>query len=154
MFCDRCGIRLHDAASFCPSCGKPAGTTPLMPPQGRLAGHIRLLGIFWLALSALRVIPGLVLIFLGSGRLFLGAPPLLYDMLSVIGWILLPIGAIGAAVGWGLLARQSWARMPAIIFGAINLPDIPFGTALGIYGLWVLLPAESEQAYRTMSRAA
>jgi hypothetical protein len=34
------------------------------------------------------------------------------------------------------------------------LIDIPFGTAIGIYSLWVLLPAESEQEYRTMSQAA
>jgi len=44
--------------------------------------------------------------------------------------------------------------MLAIVFGAISLIDIPFGTAIGIYTLWVLLPAESEQEYRTMSRAA
>jgi hypothetical protein len=44
--------------------------------------------------------------------------------------------------------------MLAIIFGAVSLIDIPFGTAIGIYTLWVLLPAESEQEYKTMSGAA
>jgi hypothetical protein len=32
--------------------------------------------------------------------------------------------------------------------------DMPFGTAIGIYSLWVLLPAASEEEYRRMSRAA
>ena len=32
--------------------------------------------------------------------------------------------------------------------------NIPFGTALGIYTLWVLLPAEAEQEYNQESRAA
>ena len=50
MFCDRCGTRLSDPANFCPTCGKTARTTPLMPVQSRIAGHVRLLGIFWLAL--------------------------------------------------------------------------------------------------------
>jgi hypothetical protein len=31
---------------------------------------------------------------------------------------------------------------------------VPFGTALGIYTLWVLLPGDSEQEYRRLSRAA
>jgi hypothetical protein len=44
--------------------------------------------------------------------------------------------------------------MLAVIFGGISLIDIPFGTALGIYTLWVLLPAESEAEYRSMSQSA
>jgi hypothetical protein len=44
--------------------------------------------------------------------------------------------------------------MLTIIFGAFSLVDLPFGTALGIYTLWVLLPAESEQEYRTMAETA
>ena len=44
--------------------------------------------------------------------------------------------------------------MLAILFGAISLIDIPFGTALGIYTLWVLLPAEHEEEYRALSHAA
>jgi hypothetical protein len=31
---------------------------------------------------------------------------------------------------------------------------MPFGTILGIYTLWVLLPAASEQEYRSVARAA
>ena len=57
-------------------------------------------------------------------------------------------------IGVGLLNRQPWARMTAIIFGALSLMAILFGTALGVYTLWVLLPAEFEQEYKTMSMAA
>jgi hypothetical protein len=31
--------------------------------------------------------------------------------------------------------------------------NIPFGTALGRYSLWVLLPAESERQYEVLARA-
>ena len=75
-------------------------------------------------------------------------------VLPTIGMVFLICAAIGIAAGCGLLARQPWARMLAIIFGAFSLIDIPFGTAIGVYTLWVLLPAESEQEYRTMSHAA
>ncbi len=155
MFCDRCGTQLSESATFCSRCGKSLGTTPLMPRQGRIAGHVRLLGILWLAISALRLIPGLLLTVLAGAGLFPPeAPRFVPALLSGIGMVFLILAGIGIAAGWGLLARQPWARMLAIVFGAISLIDIPFGTALGIYSLWVLLPAESEQEYKTMSRAA
>jgi hypothetical protein len=36
----------------------------------------------------------------------------------------------------------------ALVLGFVNLIHIPFGTALGIYTLWVLLPAQSEREFR------
>lgn len=155
MFCDGCGTQISGSATFCSRCGKSLGTTPLMPRQGRIAGHVRLLGILWLALSALRLIPGLFLMALGSARLFPpDVPPFLHAVLPGIGMVFLFLAGVGIAAGCGLLARQPWARMLTIIFGALSLIDIPFGTAIGVYTLWVLLPAESEQEYKTMSRAA
>ena len=157
MFCHRCGTQLQDAASFCPSCGKPVGGVPLMPPHNRIAGHVRLLGIFWLALSAFRLIPGLFLLsFFDRGLWFLPpeVPAFVHGMLHAVGWLFLASGVIGLIAGWGLLDRQPWARMLAIVVGCLNLLDMPFGTALGIYTLWVLLPAESEREYRSVARAA
>jgi hypothetical protein len=81
-------------------------------------------------------------------------PSFVHALLPAIGVVFLFCAAVGIAAGWGLLAHQPWARMLTIVFGALSLVDIPFGTALGIYTLWVLLPAESEQEYRSMSQAA
>jgi hypothetical protein len=41
--------------------------------------------------------------------------------------------------------------MLVIVLGVISLIEVPFGTALGIYTLWVLLPAQSEAEYRQLS---
>jgi len=126
-----------------------------MPREGRIAGHVRLLGILWLALSALRLIPGFFLMVLGGARLFPPeVPPFVHAVLPAIGMVFLILAGIGIAAGAGLLTHQPWARMLAIIFGAFSLIDISFGTAIGIYTLWVLLPAESEQEYRSISHAA
>ena len=155
MFCNSCGTQVSQSATFCSKCGKPMGTSTLMPRQGGIAGHIRLLGILWLAISALRLIPGLILIAIAGSRIFPpDIPPFVQALLPAIGLCFLLVAGIGIAIGWGLLARQSWARMLTIVFGAISLIDIPFGTALGIYTLWVLLPAESEEEYRSMASAA
>ncbi len=158
MFCDRCGTRLYESSQFCPSCGKAVGTVPMMPVQGRIAGHVRLLGIFWLALSAFRLIPGLFLIALFRHGTMTFLPPdvpfFVHGILRAVGVFILGSAALGILTGWGLLDRQPWARMLAIVLGFLNMIDMPFGTALGIYTLWVLLPQKSEEEYRRISRVA
>jgi hypothetical protein len=158
MFCDRCGTRLSDTQRFCPACGKAAGRTPLMPVQGRIAGHVRLLGILWLANAAIHLIPGFFLVAFfrrGIGVLPPEAPTFfLNGILHIVGFYILGAAVLSGLAGWGLLERQPWARMLAIVLGCLNLIHIPFGTVLGIYTLWVLLPAASEEEYRQIARAA
>jgi hypothetical protein len=164
MFCDRCGTRLHEVARFCPSCGKPMEVIPLMPVMpvkpvnSRIGGHIRLLGILWLAFSAFRLIPGLFLMaFFRHGSfafLPMEVPFFVHSLIKGAGVLMLGSGVFGIMAGWGLLERQPWARTLAIVLGCLNLISMPFGTALGVYTLWVLLPARSEEEYRHIARAA
>lgn len=43
----------------------------------------------------------------------------------------------GLAAGIGLLSKQKWGMILALIIGCLNLFSFPFGTALGIYAIWV-----------------
>jgi zinc ribbon protein len=164
MFCEQCGSSLQPGAQYCARCGKQlAGRVQLAhPARNRVQEHIRLLGIFWMALSALNLIGGGVLLVLAN-TLFLpwnqfptgGAHPMfLRPLLSFIGVLILTKAAAGFLAGYGLLQRESWARILALILGFLALFNIPFGTALGIYTLWVLLPAAADQEYKALSRAA
>jgi hypothetical protein len=117
---------------------------------------VRLLGIFWLALSVFRLVPGIALLTIfGRGIDFPpGVPYFVQGMLSGMGWVFVAGAVLGIIAGYGLIQREPWARMLAIIMGVISLLEMPFGTALGIYTLWVLLPAKSEREYHDLSRAA
>jgi hypothetical protein len=157
MYCVRCGAAQQPGQSFCPGCGKPAGSAPLMPVQSRLAGDMRLLAIFWFAISAFRLIPGLVLLTMfGPDGRFLPAdvPGFVNGILQTVSYLFIGGAVAGLIAGWGLLDRQPWARMLAILLGCFSFFDIPFGTALGIYTLWVLLPAQSEEEFRQIANAA
>lgn len=97
-------------------------------------------------MSAFRMIPGLVLLTMG-GFISRFLPP---DVPAFVSWIIEWVGiafiagaGIGVLAGWGLLERRPWARMLTIVLGCLSLFDVPFGTALGAYTLWVLLPAQS-----------
>jgi ABC-type spermidine/putrescine transport system permease subunit II len=68
-------------------------------------------------------------------------------MLGAISTVLLLKAVVGVIAGWGLLQRESWGRVLALIVAFVSLINVPLGTALGIYTLWVLLPADSEKDY-------
>jgi hypothetical protein len=159
MFCDGCGAAVQAGQAFCSSCGKqilgPIATT--RPPATRVERHLHLLGILWFAISAFNAVGGLVLLLLGN-TLFAhlhemqGVPPdvpagFLSSLFNALGILILAKAAFGFFAGWGLMQRESWARVMVLVLAFISLLNIPFGTAIGAYTLWVLLPAESQQEY-------
>jgi hypothetical protein len=67
---------------------------------------------------------------------------------------LLAIGIPGIITGIGLLKFKPWARIVGIVLSAIRLISFPFGTILGIYGLWVLFNKETEAIFSGATPAA
>jgi hypothetical protein len=61
--------------------------------------------------------------------------------------VLLALSVPGIVAGVGLLSFQPWARILTIVLSILDLVNIPFGTALGVYGLWVLFTAEGAQLF-------
>jgi phage shock protein PspC (stress-responsive transcriptional regulator) len=163
MFCDRCGAALQPDQRFCGRCGKEfAAGVVGFPRRNRVAEHIRLVGILWLALSALQAVAGIVLYILAN-TLFVHLPEMsgqraatewLHPFLAVMGILIIAKSAAGFLAGWGLLQREPWARVLTIVLAFLALFQPPFGTALGIYALWVLLPAESDAEYEQQVRSA
>jgi len=116
---------------------------------------MRLLAILWFAHSAFRMLPGIVIIVMSSDTRLMppGVPGFVIPIVQTVGYAFIAGAAIGLVVGWGLLERQPWARTLAIVLGVIGLFEPPFGTALGVYTLWVLLPAQAEEEYRQITNA-
>jgi hypothetical protein len=164
MFCNRCGAQLQPDFNLCPKCGAPVGTAsvghpPIAVSHGRLQRHLRVLGILWIVVGVLWIIPSLVLMGLShSPHIMIGdemfsrsfMPPVLFSLGSVF----LVVAAGGILVGWGLINHERWARMTAIVLGIVALLHPPFGTALGIYTLWVLLPTNCATEYERMSQSS
>jgi len=159
MFCDGCGGAVQPGQAFCSACGKQiVGPISVVQPRlGRVQNHVHLLGILWLAMSAVNAVGGLVLLILGNTlfphlREMNGVPPdvpvgFLTALFSTLGIIVLAKAACGFIAGWGLLQRESWARVVALVLAFISLFNIPFGTAVGVYTMWVLLPSDSQHEY-------
>ncbi len=164
MYCDSCGAAIQAGQGYCTKCGKPI-IGPVMAGSSRAAQHGQLLAILWIAYSALSLVGGVVLMIIAH-HMFPrfqpfrgfepGMPPppfFVHGLLIFIGVVLLVKSAAGIIAGAGLLQRQAWSRILAILLGCVSLINIPFGTALGIYTLWVLLSPNAEAEYQGARRA-
>lgn len=162
MFCDACGATLQAGQQFCTRCGKGV-IGPVAAGGGRVARHAHLLGILWIAYSVFILIAACVLFILANtlfphlrelGRPGAPMPPMfLHPLFSFLSVLLGVKGALGVAAGVGLYQREQWARLLAIVLGIIGLLSMPFGTALGIYTLWVLLSPGADREYAAMAEA-
>jgi len=66
---------------------------------------------------------------------------------ALVAGFLIVISLPGIIAGIGLLKYRPWARILAIIIGVLHLLSFPFGTALGVYTLYVLLNAEAPSIF-------
>lgn len=160
MFCDQCGTALVEGQQRCVHCGKAVLG---YGRRSRVQDHVRLLGVLWMAMGALNAVGGVVLVIVantifGRGLGWVGpaanSAPFLHPLLTFLGIVILLKAVAAFAAGWGLLQRESWARLLALVVGFLSLFNPPFGTALGIYTLWVFLPANAEQEYQSLAHAA
>jgi len=50
-------------------------------------------------------------------------------------------------IGYGLYRLRPWSRLAGIVLSILLLIIFPFGTILGIYGLWVLFSRDGERLF-------
>jgi hypothetical protein len=120
--------------------------------------HVKVLGALFIVIGALGVLAAAIfgLIF-STATTMVGlnaeandaaiALPLIGLAGTALVIFLLAISIPGIITGIGLLRFRPWARIVGIVLCAINLIHIPFGTLMGIYGLWVLFNRETEALF-------
>lgn len=67
--------------------------------------------------------------------------------MAVVAVLALVWAALHLWVGSQLRRYLPWARLLALGLAVINLVLLPFGTALGIYGCWVLLTDDGRRLF-------
>jgi hypothetical protein len=120
--------------------------------------HVELLGVLFIVWGLLTTLVGVSTLALGVGAVALitsanrneggqfaaGLTAAIFTALAVIAIIW---GAAHVVVGVPLRRRRPWSRIMALMLGSIDLLLLPYGTALGLYGLWVLLHEEGKALF-------
>ncbi len=128
--------------------------------------HLKIIATLHIILGAMSIFAALtVLLLMGGIAAVLGtstqssdtvwAIPVLGGIGGIIFLVLILLWLPGLIGGIGLLRHAPWSRVFMIVVSAVDLLGVPFGTALGIYGIWVLTRPESEAllARRSYERA-
>jgi hypothetical protein len=122
-----------------------------------LQTHVKVLGVLFLVSAALYALFAIAFP-LGFG-IFGGLMSQSEDADAATGAAMLGLVGVGLSVlfgilalvsgicGYGVLKHRPWARIFAIVLCAMSLIKIPFGTALGIYGLWIMFHKETEALF-------
>jgi hypothetical protein len=113
--------------------------------------HVKVVGALHIGLGGLGILVAcLVLaILVGVGRVADDPDASRFlDLIGVIVFVFLFVISVpGIIGGLGLLQEREWARILVLILAGLNLFNIPIGTAVGIYSIWVLLQEETVQLF-------
>ena len=127
--------------------------------------HVKVLAWLHIVFGGLLILAGVVaLLFFGGLAGIVGisdqtpdariAVPILGGIGGLVFVVMMVLALPGIIAGVGLLKFAPWDRIVTIVLSALHLLSVPIGTAIGIYGLWVLTKRETEalfapQPYRT-----
>ena len=127
--------------------------------------HVTILGAFHIAFGAIGLLIALaILVIFGgaAGLIGLGAASdpdalIAVPVVALVGTFLMMAALIlsvpGIAAGFGLMTYRPWARMLTVVLSLLHLLNFPFGSALGVYGLWVLLSDEGRLLFERRAAA-
>ena len=119
--------------------------------------HVKILAILSSLWGALAMLVGLCMLVLSGGALaFLTTPQgepvgfaagLTAGVFAIIGVFALLWGGAHVWSAVLLRRREPLGRILGLALALVNLLVLPFGTALGIYALWVLLTNEGRRLF-------
>jgi hypothetical protein len=119
--------------------------------------HVKVLGALQIAMGAFGLFAAVVLVLVfgvASSAVGMSADPEATFALPIIGItgvalvaFLVLLSLPGVIIGIGLVQRRPWARIAGIVLSILGLTMVPFGTIVGVYGLWVLFSKETEQLF-------
>jgi hypothetical protein len=123
--------------------------------------HVTIVGALYIGLGVLGLLTALI-VFMGTGGAGLivlaaegggEAVPILWTIACGVSSFLALLALPGIIGGIGVLKYKRWARYLVLILGVLNLFNVPVGTIIGVYTLWVLLQDETAELFDSDSLA-
>ena len=119
--------------------------------------HVTVLGILYIAFSALGFLLAIIIFTAVVGGGIISGDSEAMAITGIVGpavaLFFVLLSAPGMIGGIYLLKHRPWARILVLVLGFINLIEIPIGTALGIYTIWVLFKNETVDLFTPSSGA-
>lgn len=120
--------------------------------------QVQVVAILRIVLSSLGLVAAIVVLaVMNFAKGFVDNDEIATTVLTFIGTfipaILGLISVAGIAAGVGLLSFKAWARILTIIISVLSCFNIPVGTLVGVYSIWVLMQTETVKLFENSSSA-
>ena len=115
--------------------------------------HVTVVGALHIGYSAFQILGAIVafMFIVGAGLIggLIAEEGIVVAIAATLGiliavWTVL-VSVPGIVGGIGLLKYKSWARYLVLVLAVLDLFNIPIGTAIGVYSIWVLAQDETAQ---------
>lgn len=115
--------------------------------------HVTVVGALHIGYSAFQILGAIVafMFIVGAGLIggLIAEEGIVVAIAATLGiliavWTVL-LSVPGIVGGIGLLKYKSWARYLVLVLAVLDLFNIPIGTAIGVYSIWVLAQDETAQ---------
>jgi len=118
--------------------------------------HVKIIGILWIVFGVLSLLGAMFLFILLFGISYIPhldpvAPGILRFIGLFLGSFLALVGLPKIIGGFGLLKGYEWARILVLVVSFLSLLNIPFGTALGITSIVILMNKETAAQFTTLA---
>lgn len=114
--------------------------------------HVNVVAALHIGLSILGIIIALVIgVIFGLVGNFIDDPvatKIIPIIATVAIWVVILVSIPGIIAGIGLFKRKEWARILTLILSVIKLLNIPVGTVVGAYSIWVLVQDETTALFK------
>jgi hypothetical protein len=131
---------------------------PHAPALRSPESHVDLVGVLFMVWGGLTILIGASTLALGMAAASLisaaaeagrgqFAASLTAATFTMFALLAMVWGAAHVLIGLLVRRRRHWSRLGAILLGSVDLLLLPYGTALGVYALWVLLREESKKLF-------
>jgi len=119
--------------------------------------HVKVLGVLNIVSGVLGLLGAIILMIVFGGVVgLIGADAregadVAVPIIGVTGAVVVLFMVItslpAVIIGYGLYRIQPWSRIAGIVLSIVSLLWFPLGTALGIYGMWVLFSKEGQRLF-------
>jgi hypothetical protein len=123
--------------------------------------HVDFVGVLFIVWGLLTVLVGVSTLALGVGAFSLitsasqgggqVAAGITAAAFAILAFIAILWGAAHVIVGVPLRRCTPWSRLIALMLGSVDLLLLPYGTALGVYAIWVLLSEDAKALFQPTS---
>ncbi len=114
-----------------------------IPAENKMEKHLTVVAALQVGFGLLGIIAAIIVYTVLHNVMQIADEPETSRVLSIIArWVslfLLIVSVPGLIGGIGLFMNKSWARILVLIISVLSLLNIPIGTAVAIYSIWVLV---------------